>query len=84
TAVNPEILLMDEVIGAADLAFTEKSNKRMREFMEQGKILVLSSHSLELLAEYCNRTIWMDHGQIREDGPTEAVVAHYKASVMGA
>jgi lipopolysaccharide transport system ATP-binding protein len=84
TAVNPEILLMDEVIGAADLSFTEKANKRMREFMDQGKILVFSSHSLELLAEYCNRTIWMDHGLIRADGPTDEVVRQYRESVFGA
>jgi len=83
TAVNPEILLLDEVMGAGDLAFTEKANKRMREFMDQGKILVFSSHSMELLAEYCSRTIWMDHGMIREDGPTAEVVQHYKESVLG-
>ncbi len=83
TSVNPEILLLDEVMGAGDLAFTEKANVRMREFMDQGKILVFSSHSLDLLAEYCNRTIWMDHGRIMEDGPTAVVVASYKNHALG-
>ncbi len=83
TSVNPEILLLDEVMGAGDLAFTEKANVRMREFMDQGKILVFSSHSLDLLAEYCSRTLWMDHGQIIEDGPTAAVVASYKNHALG-
>ena len=81
TAVNPEILLMDEVIGAADLSFTDKANKRMREFLDQGKILVFSTHSLELLGDYCTRTLWMDHGLIRADGPTEDVVRQYRESV---
>ncbi|AMS31228.1 sugar ABC transporter [Betaproteobacteria bacterium UKL13-2] len=83
TSVNPEILLLDEVMGAGDLAFTEKANVRMREFMDQGKILVFSSHSLNLLAEYCNRTVWMDHGRVLEDGPTNTVVNAYKVHALG-
>ena len=83
TAVNPEILLLDEVMGAGDLAFTEKANKRMREFMDQGKILVFSSHNLDMLAEYCSRTLWLDHGTLVADGPTSEVIARYKASVHG-
>jgi ABC-type polysaccharide/polyol phosphate transport system ATPase subunit len=83
TSVNPEILLLDEVMGAGDLAFTEKANVRMREFMAQGKILVFSSHSLDLLADYCNRTIWLDHGIVVDDGPTAEVVAHYKSHALG-
>ena len=83
TSVNPEILLLDEVMGAGDLSFTEKANVRMREFMDQGKILVFSSHSLDLLTEYCNRTVWMDHGRIIEDGPTPQVVSAYKNHALG-
>jgi len=83
TSVNPEILLLDEVMGAGDLSFTEKANVRMREFMDQGKILVFSSHSLDLLTEYCNRTVWMDHGRVMEDGPTNAVVNAYKNHALG-
>jgi ABC-2 type transport system ATP-binding protein len=84
TAVNPEILLLDEVMGAGDLAFTEKANRRMREFMEQGKILVFSSHSLALLSESCTRTLWLDHGNLIADGPTHEVIEQYKASVVSA
>ncbi len=83
TSVNPEILLLDEVMGAGDLAFTEKANTRMREFMAQGKILVFSSHSLDLLAEYCNRTVWMDHGRIMADGSTDDVVRAYRDHALG-
>jgi len=83
TSVNPEILLLDEVMGAGDLSFTEKANVRMREFMDQGKILVFSSHSLDLLTEYCNRTVWMNRGRIIEDGPTPAEVNAYKNHALG-
>ncbi|MCA3017745.1 MAG: ABC transporter ATP-binding protein [Rhodocyclaceae bacterium] len=83
TSVNPEILLLDEVMGAGDLSFTEQANVRMREFMDQGKILVFSSHSLDLLTEYCNRTVWMNRGRIIEDGPTPAVVNAYKNHALG-
>ena len=83
TSVNPEILLLDEVMGAGDLSFTEKANVRMRGFMDQGKILVFSSHSLDLLTEYCNRTVWMDHGRVMEDGPTNTVVKAYKDHALG-
>jgi ABC-type polysaccharide/polyol phosphate transport system ATPase subunit len=83
TSVNPEILLLDEVMGAGDLSFTEKANGRMREFMAQGKILVFSSHSLDLLAEYCNRTVWMDHGRVMADGATADVVKAYRDHALG-
>ena len=83
TSVNPEILLLDEVMGAGDLSFTEKANKRMREFMEQGKILVFSTHSMKLLGDYCSRTIWLDHGVVKADGVTADVVAAYEKFVLG-
>jgi ABC-type polysaccharide/polyol phosphate transport system ATPase subunit len=83
TSVNPEILLLDEVMGAGDLAFTDKANQRMRQFMDQGKILVFSSHSLDLLADYCSRTIWLDHGVVIADGATADVVVQYKRHALG-
>jgi lipopolysaccharide transport system ATP-binding protein len=55
----------------------------MREFMDQGKILVFSSHSLSLLTEYCNRTVWMNRGRIIEDGLTPQVVNAYKNHALG-
>jgi len=78
TSINPEILLLDEVMGAGDVRFAEKAKKRMFEFMEQGKILVFSSHNFDLLATFCERTIWLDKGQIVADGPTSEVTATYQ------
>lgn len=81
TSINPEILLIDEVMGAGDIKFADKAKRRMFEFMDQGKILVFSTHSFDLLSTFCERTIWLEKGQIIEDGPTSTVVSNYsKAS----
>lgn len=77
TSINPEILLIDEVMGAGDIKFAEKAKRRMLEFMNQGKILVFSTHSFELLSTYCSRTIWIDKGKIMADGNTSETVARY-------
>jgi ABC-type polysaccharide/polyol phosphate transport system ATPase subunit len=80
TSINPEILLLDEVMGAGDIRFAEKAKKRMFEFMEQGKILVFSSHNFELLRTFCERTIWLDKGRMSADGPTKEVTAMYQST----
>lgn len=80
TSINPEILLLDEVMGAGDIRFAEKAKRRMFEFMEQGKILVFSSHNFDLLATLCERTIWLERGRLKADGPTREVTAMYRKS----
>lgn len=77
TSIDPEILLLDEVMGAGDIRFEEKARRRMLEFMEQGKILVFASHSPDLLRSFCKRTIWLDRGTLRMDDDTEAVIEKY-------
>jgi lipopolysaccharide transport system ATP-binding protein len=79
TSINPEILLLDEVMGAGDIRFAEKAKKRMFEFMEQGKILVFSSHNADLLGTFCERTIWLNKGQVVADGPTAEVTSMYRS-----
>jgi len=78
TAMNPEILLLDEVVGAGDINFADKAKKRMREFMEQGSIVAFSSHSLELVGEFCTRVVWLERGRVRADGPTREVIDAYR------
>jgi len=80
TSINPEILLIDEVMGAGDIRFAKKAKNRMFEFMEQGKILVFSSHNFDLLKSFCARTIWLEKGRIIMDGGTEDVIAKYESS----
>lgn len=82
TAVTPEILLLDEVVGAGDIAFTKKAAERMEQFMEKGQILVFATHAPDLLHRFCERTLWIEKGQIRMDGPTKAVWDAYTAFTL--
>lgn len=77
TSINPEILLIDEVMGAGDMTFAAKAKKRMFEFIERGKILVFTTHSFDLLQSLCERTIWLHKGVVIEDGVTADVVKNY-------
>jgi ABC-type polysaccharide/polyol phosphate transport system ATPase subunit len=64
TAVNPDILLVDEVMGAADQNFQRKARRRMGEFIERSSIFVLASHTEELLKLYCNKIYTLSHGRL--------------------
>ncbi|HWH88322.1 MAG TPA: ABC transporter ATP-binding protein [Pseudomonas sp.] len=77
TAINPEVLLLDEVMGAGDINFAHKAQERMKKFMTQGKILVFSSHSPDLVSDFCERTIWLEKGRLRMDGKTDQVLKAY-------
>ena len=78
TSIDPEILLLDEGIGAVDAEFLAKARIRLNELVERSGILVFASHSDEFLADLCDTAIWMDQGQIREHGPLREVLHHYK------
>ncbi|HZT57752.1 MAG TPA: ABC transporter ATP-binding protein [Pyrinomonadaceae bacterium] len=81
TAVEPEILLLDEVMAAGDAEFIERARARINGVMERASIVVFASHSLTTLPEFCERTIWIDRGRVAADGPTREVVRAYEASV---
>jgi ABC-type polysaccharide/polyol phosphate transport system ATPase subunit len=84
TAIEPEILLVDEVLSVGDMAFQNKARQRMREMMAKARLIVMVSHDLVNLAQFCTRGIWLDHGSLRMDGPMESVVAAYTESVSPA
>lgn len=77
TAVQPEILLMDEWLSTGDEDFKERANQRLKEIVDTTKILILASHSRELLLANCTRLLWLEHGVVRMDGPVEEVVTAY-------
>ncbi|MSR32851.1 MAG: ABC transporter ATP-binding protein [Gemmataceae bacterium] len=81
TAVDPEILLIDEVLGAGDLAFLNKAKKRMRDMMDRAHLMVMVSHDLESVRSMCDRVLWMDHGTIRMEGPANQVIEAYQQSM---
>ncbi|MGY1845710.1 ABC transporter ATP-binding protein [Modestobacter sp. SYSU DS0875] len=78
TSIDPEILLLDEGIGAVDAAFLEKSKKRLSELVERAGLLVFASHSDEFLRELCDTAVWMEHGQVRMQGELDEVLRAYK------
>ncbi|APT83810.1 ABC transporter ATP-binding protein [Corynebacterium aquilae] len=78
TSIEPEILLLDEGIGAVDAAFMAKARKRLEELVERSGILVFASHSNDFLAQLCDSALWVDHGQIREVGPVDDIVESYE------
>jgi ABC-type polysaccharide/polyol phosphate transport system ATPase subunit len=81
TAVDPEILLVDEVLSVGDLSFQQRAQQRMRDMMDRARLIVAVSHDLGSLAKLCDRAVWMDHGQVRQVGPVAEVTAAYMDSV---
>jgi lipopolysaccharide transport system ATP-binding protein len=79
TAISPEILVIDEVLGAGDAYFARKSEDRMRRLAHSGCTLLLVSHSIRDVLGYCERAIWLDQGRIVRDGPAAEVVGAYGA-----
>lgn len=77
TVVSPEILLMDEWLSVGDENFRVKAEKRLTDLVSRTKILAIASHSRQLIESICNRVIWMEHGQIKMDGPVSEVVPAY-------
>lgn len=68
TCIEPEILLIDEGIGAGDAEFYEKAKKRVQKFIKRASILILASHSDDLIKQFCNKAIYMGHGKILYSG----------------
>ena len=75
TAVDPDILLLDEVLATGDAQFREKSKDRVIEIVRAAKAVVLVTHDMGWVEEYCNRAILLEKGQIILEGPPSAVVA---------
>lgn len=78
TVVNPDILIVDEILAVGDADFQEKSKNRMMELMSGGTTVLFVSHSLEQIREMCDRVIWMDHGQVKMCGDTREVCDAYQ------
>jgi ABC-type polysaccharide/polyol phosphate transport system ATPase subunit len=74
TAIDPEILLLDEELGAGDARFAMRAAKRVEALIERSSIVVLASQSQELISRICNRAILLDHGRLIADGPTKDVL----------
>jgi ABC-type polysaccharide/polyol phosphate transport system ATPase subunit len=83
TALDPDVLLMDEAIGAGDARFAERAAKRMKELLGRSSIVVLASHVTALVRSICNKAALMDAGRLVAIGPVDEIFDMYRASVHG-
>lgn len=79
TVVQPEILIVDEVLSVGDADFRQKSLNRMMELMSGGTTVLYVSHDLKSIREMCTRVVWLDHGEVKMFGDTQAVCDAYEA-----
>jgi ABC-type polysaccharide/polyol phosphate transport system ATPase subunit len=81
TAIEPEILIIDEVLSAGDMAFQTKARDRMKELMASANAVIVVSHDMGSLPLLCDRVLWLDHGKMRMIGSAKEVVAAYTQQV---
>ncbi len=85
TSMEPEILVIDEVLSAGDMSFALKAQERILGFIGRAKVLIVASHSADLMRMFCTRAFWMDHGRLRGDGDFEEIwQAYYESRAMEA
>jgi ABC-type polysaccharide/polyol phosphate transport system ATPase subunit len=81
TAVDAEILLLDEVMGVGDASFMHKAEQRLADLHSRAEIVVLAMHSNEEIRRVCNKALWMERGRIRGFGPVEEILHGYEEQV---
>lgn len=77
TIVNPEILIVDEILSVGDIKFQDKSKKKMISMITGGTTVVFVSHSLQQIKDLCTKVIWIERGKIKKIGETEKVCDEY-------
>ncbi len=78
TEVDPDILLIDEILGVGDAGFQEKCFERLQQFRARGKTILFVSHNMASVRRFCDRVLLMSKGELLADGPTELVIAQYE------
>jgi teichoic acid transport system ATP-binding protein len=81
SALQPDVLLIDEALSVGDAEFRERSRQRMQQMIEQAGALFFVSHSLGQVEDICTRAMWLDRGLVRMDGAVKEVIAAYRSSV---
>ncbi len=78
TQIDPEILIVDEILGVGDFLFQQKCEQRINKMMSGGTTVVIVSHSIEQIERLCDRVVWLDHGKVVMIGETPEVCAQYR------
>ena len=81
TSISADVLLVDEALGAGDLAFRQRAMQRLTMFMQKARVLVMVSHQLQEIQKNCNKVVWMEDGMIRSLGETDDVLQQYKEAM---
>src|SRR6266446_4383404 len=80
--LEPEILLVDEVLAVGDINFQKKCLGKMGDVARAGRTVVLVSHQLNQIRRLCHRVVWIDDGSVRQNGPTHEVVSAYESAML--
>jgi ABC-2 type transport system ATP-binding protein/lipopolysaccharide transport system ATP-binding protein len=81
TDIEPDILIVDEVLSVGDAEFMRRSEQRIRELQAKSEAVIMVSHDLGIIRDMCQRVAWLDHGRLRAIGPAADVVAQYQRAV---
>lgn len=79
TVINPDVLIVDEILSVGDAAFQDKSRARMMELMRGGTTVLFVSHSISQVKEMCNRVVWLECGCVKAFGATADICAKYES-----
>jgi ABC-type polysaccharide/polyol phosphate transport system ATPase subunit len=79
--LDPDVLLLDEILSVGDESFRTKSEQAMQGLLDRSGTIVFVSHNLSKVAEFCDQAMWLERGEVKDHGPAEAVVEHYRAAV---
>ena len=77
TASNPDILIVDEILGVGDFKFQQKCHRRMNEIIESGTTVLFVSHSINQIKELCSRVVWLNNGELIDIGDTQRICEKY-------
>jgi ABC-2 type transport system ATP-binding protein len=80
--VEPDILVVDEVLSVGDAEFQNKSVKKFAEFKRQGRTIIMVSHSMGLMEELCDSVTWINQGQVKGTGNPKKIIADYLSSTQ--
>ena len=78
TTIRPEILIIDEILGAGDAYFAVKSRSRMKQLVDSGASILLVAHAMDQILQFCEEAIWLERGRIVLRGPSLEVVKAYE------
>jgi teichoic acid transport system ATP-binding protein len=80
-AIEPDVLILDEILGAGDLEFSEKAGQKLQELIIKSKMVILVTHQLDFAQKYCTRLVWLANGRVMADGPPGGVAELYRQSI---